>query len=132
MLDDETRGLIENQLDYAIKTLDVNYVIGWVLNEFPIESVKDFALGFALGSLSRYAQDVALKDKGDKKIIKDLEKEYGKEAVETLKEREEEEMKEMGEPFRVILTEREKTQIRDILKRRILDIRDMVIRSLNM
>ena len=69
-LDDKTRGFIENAFDWMIENLEIRDILRWVLDEYPIASREDFALGYTLGSLSRYAHIVVRQDKASKQYRK--------------------------------------------------------------
>lgn len=101
-MDRETRGLIENQVDEMIRTLDINDITSWIVEEHLITSDKDLALGYVLGSLVRYAHTVMVFHKSRDKSKK-----------------------------RIIITKKDITEIREILKRRIIDITDIIERQSN-
>jgi len=129
-LDKETRGTIENSLDEMIRGLDINDITGWIVEEYPITSVKDLALGYVLGSFARYAYTLMLSEKWGKQSKKRLEKEAGREVAERINKSLENAVKDM-KPLRVNLTEKDYVEIREMLKRRILDIQGIIDRELN-
>ena len=129
-MDKETRGLIEKTLDYSVETLDINDITGWILEEYPAGSIPDLALGYVLGSLARYAHRAVMSEKWTKKFQKKREKELGKEFVKEMEEKSEKTTKNV-KAIRVHLTKKDTAEIRDILRRRILDIMDRINRELN-
>lgn len=82
----ETRGILEESFDAMIEKLDINDIIGWILEEYPSRSIQDLALGYVLGFSSHYARNLVwrkkleeeidknLEEKGLRKIEKDIEK----------------------------------------------------------
>ena len=127
----ETRGTIENSLDETIQQLDINDITGWIVEECSLTSVRDLALGYVLGSLARYAYTLVLSEKWRKQSRKGLEKEVEREVVDRIDKSLENAVKDMKIPRAVNLTEKDYTEIRGMLKRRIIDITDIINRELN-
>jgi len=131
-LDDKTRGFIENAFDWMIENLEIRDILRWVLDEYPIASREDFALGYTLGSLSRYAHIVVRQDKASKQYRK------------RQKQRDEEYEKEFGskpptidtktpiKPFRIRMTKKDTAEIRAMLGKRILKIKEAIHKGLNL
>lgn len=130
-MDKETRGIIEESLDVAIRKLDINDITGWILEEYPIRSIKDLALGYVLGSLSRYVHTVIDHQKWFKKF-KERDREWKKE-YESKHGKKWEDIKTKGDvkPIRAYLTKKDTIEIRDMLKRRIPDIAEFIDKELN-
>lgn len=127
-MDEETRGLVESGLDYAIKNLDVersvSWIDRWVDKEHPISSIQDLALGYVLGYLSRYAQDVVC----DQIKWKETEERYEKIMGKKLQA----DPNQQVEAPRVIkLSKKDLAEIRGMLKRRIGEIIEAVNEAMN-
>lgn len=124
-MDKETRGVIENALDEGIEGSNVKDIIDWVQDGMiPIGSPEDLALGYMLGSLARLAHRIALGDKITKKMDKEYEKKFGKKFERPAPSKD-------SKRLRIYLTKRDIDEIRDMLKRRIMDIKSKITRDLN-
>jgi len=128
-LDRETRGTIEEALDSVLEQ-DILEIVGWILEEFAIESPQDLALGYLLGSLMRYGHSVVRMEKLTKRQKKRLEKELGKERARDLQKGWEEKAEEV-KPIKVTLTEKEANQIRNMLRKSIPDYQRKIFRELH-
>lgn len=129
-MDKEARGFIEEELDRLISETDTVDVIRWVTRETPVRSQEDFALGYLIGSLTRYAFDVAWKKKGLKKVAEKWEREMGKERYREYQRRMEDENRDY-KPFKFRWTKKDETQVRNMLKRRLVDMKRKVYRDFN-
>jgi len=130
-LEEKTRGLIENALDEAIESLDVKDISKWVLDAQPylITSREDFVLGYVLGSMSRFAHRRVWmsklnkeSEKRQKKMDEDFEKKHGRKPPKTGNG-------ENVKPYCIRMTKKNTAEIRDILRNRILDLRDAIHRG---
>lgn len=132
MLDEETIGHIEKELDRMISETDMRERMRWVLKEIPVGSQEEFALGYLIGSLTSHAYDVTMKLSNIKKIDKrwkrKIEKEMGKERLREIERKREEIIKDVKPP-RVYWTKKEDTQIRNMMIRRLVQIRRKVHRD---
>ena len=129
-MDEKTRGQIENALDYMIDRLNIRDITDWIFEGYQIKSFEDLAIGYVLGSFSRYAHDVIRQEKISKSIMRETEAKLGKEKAKELLKRLEK-RDEDTKPIRVALTEKDTAEIRDLLRRRFLDIIDRINRELN-
>jgi len=131
-LDEETIGYIEKELNRMISETDMRERIRWVLEEIPVSSKEDFALGYLIGSLTSHAYDGARRQSRIKKIDKrwkrKMEKEMGKERLREIERKGEEIIKDVKPP-RVYWTKKEDTQIRNMMIRRLVQIRRKVHRD---
>lgn len=130
-MDAETRGPIEKHLDYLISSMDMTNTIRWVLREIPVHSPEDFALGYLIGFSMKHAYDIAYHKKVIKKLDENREREFGKERMKEI-EKEYEEWKERSgdyKPIRVYWTKKDKTDVGDVLKRRLVDMKRKVSRD---
>ena len=127
-MDKETRGLVEKALDYMISETDTRNMIGWVSREISVRSPEDLALGYLIGSLTRYAFSVARTGKRSKKFEERMQREIGKERLREIQRDTEERMKDY-KPVRVCWTKKDESDTRDILRRRLVDIRRKVSRD---
>ena len=125
----ETRGYIEEALDKVLEQ-DVLNRMQWVLDEYQIESVQEFALGYMLGSLMSTAYEIVRRNKLFEMTDKRLDKEIGRKRRKEIR-KQFEEKEEKVKPIRVSLSEKEENQIRDMLRRRISDYRQKIYRELN-
>ena len=127
-MDKETRGVIEGALDRIISEMDTTDMIRWVLREISVHSQEDFALGYLIGFLMRFAIDMGWRRKVVRKSIERTEREMGKERMREIR-REIAESSKDYEPFRVYWTKNDMRDMRDILRRRLVDMRRKVSRD---
>jgi len=116
LLDEETIGYVEKELNRMISETDMRERIRWVSREISLHSPEDFALGYLIGSLASHAYSVAMRQSRTKKLekkMKEREKKIGSKDYEPLR-------------FRFIWTKKEDAQIRNILRRRLVEIRRKV------
>jgi len=124
----ETRGLIEKALDRMIEETDTTDRIRWVLREISVHSQEDFALGYLIGDLLRYAVQMGWAKKVFRKLEEATEREIGKERYREIKRESEERF--MGhKPARIYWTKKDMTDMIDILRRRLVDMRRKVSRD---
>ena len=111
-----------------IEETDTTNRINWVLREISVHSEEDFALGYLIGDLFRYATQVAWTKKVSRKIEKRSESELGKERLREI-ERMGEEYAKGRKPLRIYWTKKDTTDIIDMLRRRLVDMRRKVSRD---
>jgi len=111
-----------------IEETDTTNRINWVLREISVHSEEDFALGYLIGDLFRYATHVAWTKKVARKIEKRSESELGKERLREI-ERMGEEYAKGRKPLRIYWTKKDTTDIIDMLRRRLVDMRRKVSRD---
>lgn len=99
-MDKKTRGFVEKSLDAVLKT-NITDGMRWIVDESPIKSPEELALGYVLGSLTRLLHDTVR----TKRILLKRKKALN-------------------------LTENDVTEIRDMLRRRLPDIREKIAREL--
>ena len=121
-MDEKTRGIIENTIDKLIENLDVRSIMDWIFEEYPVESVEDFVLGFTLGSLARYAHTLILTSRFWKKIDKEYEEKFGMK-LSTMEAEE--------KSLLVSLPRKDYADVRDMLARRLRNITNIIGRELH-
>ena len=61
-MDNRSRGGIEKAIDGLMGT-KITYDIGWIEKEFPVKSMKDVALGYAVGAIMAMAvEEIAIRE----------------------------------------------------------------------
>ena len=110
-LDRRTRGFIEKGLDEVLET-DITNGMRWIPDIMPLGSPEEFALGYVLGSLMGWAHNV-IKIRRIARISKTKTPD------------------EIMKLARKDISEKDATEIRDMLIRRILDIVEIINRELN-
>jgi hypothetical protein len=110
-LDTETRGAIENQINFVYQEQNMLEHIDWILEiDRELTSLNDFALGYFLGSLMHIARNKAELSKTATKLRKS---------------------KRLPKKLFVSLTEAETEEIRDIIKRWVNPFREKLNREID-
>lgn len=110
-LDRRTRGFIEKGLDEVLET-DITNGMRWIPDIMPLRSPEELALGYVLGSLTGWAHNV-IKIRRIARISKTKTPD------------------EIMKLTREDVSEKDATEIRDMLIRRILDIVAIINGELN-
>jgi hypothetical protein len=138
IVDNETRGLIENMLDEAVKNLSkkssLRGIVDWfmedIVNELledfrkEITSCQDFTLGYILGYLAHSSHAIVIDRKYWKNVDEEWAKKYGQRLLKEKKANE----KKLG--FRR-LTKSEQIEIRNMLRQRVSRIKEEIIKGIN-
>jgi len=121
-MDAEIRGWIEKTLDYAIKTLDIRKILKWLSDSdmIEMESKDVLALGYVLGYLSSTAHGILSNQQSAKKSQEECEKIMGEKLPEP-----------RGKQIFIRISPKDTEEVRDMLKRRIENIRKAVTQGLN-
>jgi hypothetical protein len=121
-MDAEVRGQIEKALDRTIASLDVREILKWLSDSdmIEMESKDVLALGYVLGYLSSSARGILSDQRFAKESQEEWEKISGKKLPEPRRKQ---------RLIRISLKDTE--EIRDMLKRRIENIREAVTQGLN-
>lgn len=122
-MDAYVRGQIEKNLDHAITSLDIRKILKWLSDSdmIEMESKDVLALGYVLGYLSSTAHEILA---NHQQSVRELREEREKIAG-----------KKLPEPRRkqkfIRISPKDTEEVRDMLKRRIENIREAVTQGLN-
>jgi hypothetical protein len=132
-MDNETRGLIEKELDQIIGRLNsedsTKNIVEWIMNDLmdefsadygqEIKSSEDLAIGYILGYLARVCHQIIL-DRKSKDKVKDIA------SSDAFKQ-----SKDKTFIINLKITKKDAREVREIIKPKIPKIREEVIRALN-